>query len=157
MIEYYKEFFQSIYEKNYLSNIVTYLISLCETIDINSVKFLLENLPIGDFLPHNKNETKNILLYKQKLFIEREFLLQARKKTKEVEKKQFDNRFEYNKIILEGFCGICEQSNIVTSQILQYKKMLIDNIDENNNLLFDCKKCNTENSCIIPPFQQTFL
>jgi predicted metal-binding protein len=103
------------------------------------------------------NETQNIILYRHKLLIEQQFLSNTTKKTKELEKEQFENRSEYDKIVLEGFCNRCEQSNLVKWPIHQYKMLLINNIDENNNLFFDCKKCNTTNSCIIPLFQQTLL
>ena len=175
LFSYYKNYFQYIQENNYLNKIVTYLINLCETNDITSVKQLLNNLLIADFLPYNKNErrifieiwnktidsidneTQNIILYRQKLLIERQFLLNTTKKTKEVEKEQFENRSEYDKIVLEGFCNRCEQSNLVKWSIHFYKKLLIDNIDENNNIFFDCQKCKSENTCIISSFQQTFL
>ena len=103
------------------------------------------------------NETQNIILYRQKLWIEQQFLRNTKKKTKEVEKEQFESRSAYDKIVLEGFCNKCEQSNLVKWPIHYYKKLLIDDFDENNNFFFNCQKCNSENSCIIPPFQQTSL
>lgn len=167
LFEYYKKFFQSIFEKNYQSKTVTYLINICETRNINSVEYLLENLLLIEFLPYYKNdrriffeiwnraiesidiETKNIILYRQKMFIEREFLLRIKKKTKEIEKAQFENRNTYDKIALQGFCNNCNDPNIIIWYIYEYKKMLIEN---NDGIRFDCKKCISENSCIIPPF-----
>lgn len=170
---YYKQYFEVAYKNNLINKIITYLIKLCQAKkDIFKVEQLLSILMVADILVYDiedrkdffkiwdetmrslDDEIKKIILFKQKNYIEREFLLNAEYRNKEIEKAQFENRNRYDKIVLQGFCNSCKKLNIKDYFIQEYKKILIEN---NEGIIFDCKKCNIENSGIIPFFQQTFL
>lgn len=71
--------------------------------------------------------------------------------SREYEKQRFMSRVDHRKIILEGYCEKCKQHSIVRWSYAYYKGKWID-LDDYNNIRYNCPKCKTRDGCIIPSF-----
>jgi hypothetical protein len=102
-------------------------------------------------------EGRNIFLYKRKLEIEENFRNNSIKGySKEYERQWFANRKNYDKIVLEGECHNCKESNIIILTHDEYRTLIRNigswNIKVGNIRKFDCQYCQSKNSCSLTTF-----
>jgi hypothetical protein len=134
---------------------------------------LLSSIIVYDLLPHDLNdrkifydiwketlqelaiETKQIILYNLKLYLESCFR-KSSNIMRPYEKTHFDNRTDYENIVISANCEKCLSSNIKSYSIIDYKYEISYNSDENDNIRFDCIYCYSSKSCILPRFQLAY-
>src|SRR6187200_1139617 len=93
---------------------------------------------------------KQLVLYHLKLDIEEKIEMQA-KYSKGFEKMRYDLRGFPELIALEGICTICKLYYPIGMKILEYRdKILHASSDSITLSTIRCKKCNQDNSIIIP-------
>jgi hypothetical protein len=102
-------------------------------------------------------EGRNIFLYKRKLEIEENFRNNSIKGySKEYEKQCFDNRANYEEIVLEGECRDCKKFNIATLSHDEYRTLIRDIGSWETKVgslhKFDCRHCQSRNSCSLITF-----
>ncbi len=158
-VNFYLKFFELIYKKGYFDKIISYFINiLCSNREIIYLMYLLKSIMVYDFVPYNKLdrrifhdiwketinsisvEEKNIILFRLKQYIEFKFM-DKNIITSNYEKKQFELRSDYEKIVLEGYCNECDQYTILIWSTFDYKKNITYNVDEYDNIKFQCNKC----------------
>ena len=168
-----KVFFEKLHSNNLFGNFVNHLIGLCDSTDsiydITSLLSYVLNHVINkasdrnlfiDLWYESANELdsdgKSIILYEIKLNIEQKVMGNIIGHTKEYENQWFANRGDYQKIVLEGNCDKCKQPSVVILSHAEHKKLV-----KNSNVFdrifsreqkFDCKHCNSKDSCIFTIF-----
>jgi hypothetical protein len=102
-------------------------------------------------LEQQEPEVKDIFLYQMKLSVERRFEYSVSHFSREYERQRFNLRADHQKIVLEGRCESCKQLMVVIWSYIDNRNMYA-NVEGDDPIRIDCKKCNTKNSSIIPNF-----
>ena len=173
-IIFYRNYLKKIYDKKIFYKLKNYLYKLCyENKGIQNVNDLLQSIIVYDLLPQDRNdrkifyniwketleeldiESKQIILHNLKVYLESCFRKYSNI-NRSYEKSHFDNREDYENIVLSANCEKCHWSNIKSYSITDYKYEISYNSDEKDDIRFDCTHCNSSKSCIIPRFQPSY-
>jgi hypothetical protein len=92
-------------------------------------------------------QSRRIFFYETKLNSE-EKVRSNTMYSREYEKQWFTNRANYRTIVLEGNCDKCKQPNIITLSHDAHRNL----IKANSKQKFDCKSCNSKDSCVLSTF-----
>jgi hypothetical protein len=173
-IIFYRNYLKKFYDKQLFYKFKRYLYNLCyENKEIQNINDLLKSTIVYDLLPQDLNdrrtfydiwketlkeldpESKQIILYNLKIYLESCFR-KSSNIIRSYEKSHFDNRINYENIVVSGNCEKCLSYNIKSYSIMDYKYEISYNSDENDNIRFDCIYCHSSKSCIIPRFQLAY-
>lgn len=168
-----KVFFEKLKSNDLFGNFVNHLIEVCDSTNtIYDIALLLSyvlNYVINEAYDRNlfidlwyesanelDSDSKSIFLYETKLNIEQKVRDNIIGYTKEYEKQWFASRVDYQKIVLEGNCEKCKQPSVVILSHAEHKKLvknsnIFDRISRREQK-FDCKHCNSKDSCVFTTF-----
>jgi hypothetical protein len=97
-------------------------------------------------------DSKRTFLYETKLNTEQKVINNIIGYSKEYEKQWFDNRADYNTIVLEGNCEKCKKPNVIMLSHDDHRNLIkTDGVSESKQK-FDCKFCNSKASCVLTTF-----
>jgi hypothetical protein len=167
-----KEFIVNLQNRKLFSKFVDYVTSVVhispirDTRDLVSVvlNFMLNRAPERDLFIDLFYESSNglgsegreIFLYQRKLDIEKNVRNNPNGYSKEYEKQCFATRADYNNIVLELECNECKKCSTIILDHDKHKSLIRDigsfGLRHGNIQKFDCKHCQSQNSCSLLTF-----
>jgi len=165
---FYKCFYKKIKDEGHFNKIINYIAETCPHTEAENMKDVLREYQINHFPLTNKSDRKTILqlwsktLEEQNLedrdliFYSEKLLTELRFESKiglpkECERERFKHRSDYEKVVLEGKCEMCNKRNVVIWHVVEYTSKVAD-LEVDGLIRFDCQKCKKGNSCVIPNF-----
>jgi hypothetical protein len=96
-------------------------------------------------------EVAALILFQMKLNAERRFQNIREYFTREYEEMHFQNRNDYERIVVEGDCIKCNFQTVIALPYLDYRKRF-SLVTRDDTIKLDCPKCGTKDSLVIPNF-----
>jgi hypothetical protein len=166
---FYKSFYKKVKDRGHFSKIITYATEICRYTKAENMEELLQEYYVSDFAFRNKSdrkkflqlwsetlgeqsqEVRDLVFYQQKLITERRFEYRTGHFSREYEIQRFNHRDDHENIVLEGKCEKCNKQNVVIWSYIEYRRG-ISNLEGDNLIRFDCRRCRRKDSCVIPNF-----
>jgi len=166
---FYKSFYKKVKDKGHFSKIITYAAELCQHTKAENMEQLLQEYYVSDFGFRNKSdrkkflqlwsetleeqsqEVRDLVFHQQKLITERRFEYKTDHFSREYERQRFDHRADRENIVLEGTCEKCNKQNVVIWSYIDYRRRPSD-FEGDDLIRFDCQRCGSKYSCVIPNF-----
>jgi hypothetical protein len=167
---FYKSFYKKVKEIGYFDKIATYFGEICPNSEAENSEKLFREFYEKDFtfkddkddgktllklwsdtLEEQSDETRELFLYQQRLITERRFEDKVGCISREYERQRFKHKADHDKIILDGICKKCFKKSVVVYSYMDYRRRSSD-LESDDLITFDCQKCGSKESCVIPSF-----
>ena len=94
---------------------------------------------------------KKLLLFQMKLNAENRYRSKLEAYSKEYEETWFENRNDYERIVIEGKCHRCEMEHVLVWPYILYRQKYA-NVEFGSPIVTDCRYCGNNDCLVIPSF-----
>ena len=95
---------------------------------------------------------KNCCLFQMKLNAENRYTSKSETYSKEYEESWFENRNDYERIVIEGKCHECKKEYVLVWPYILYRQKYA-NVEYGSPIITECPMCGNNDCLLIPNFE----
>jgi hypothetical protein len=165
---FYSHFIKKCRDKGIFNKLIEHIVDVAHSNhDIKNMRDLFEHVMDLDFkeretrryfldlwretIEELEPEVAALILFQMKMNAERRFQNIREYFTREYEEMHFQNRNDYERIVVEGDCVKCNFQTVIALPYLDYRKRF-SLVTRDDTIKLGCPECGTKDSLVIPKF-----